>query len=573
MTNEAGAGQREPHPPALRFGPPGARLLDALTWLCAVQIFAFFALAATIAALAYSLGANCSARWMGVSAMLAFAATAAASSIAYPKLRSRLIRLVSFASLINLGLVLAAGALCNQFTDYSWDGQWYHHDALRALLRGWNPVFEQHQNLFVQHYPYGVWALRKVFAGTFGSIEAGKVTNCMALVASFGVVYHAATEALQISRNKALLLAALMALTPTAVSQALTFYVDGYLSSVLTAAIALTVCLIKLRTPIYSIALAALIILAVNAKFTGLVYVALLLGPLGVAVLLVKRKRGIILLATLTVGVALGAGLVGYHPYVTNLTSKGDPFFPASTQLLANKADPIFLSFSPAKREAVSLFALAEARVGERPIVKIPFTTTWNEVMQSGYYDIRFGGYGPFFSGAMILGLVALAWNAHKFGRVACWALGGSLLVLASAVVMPADWWPRLAPHVALVPTVCLAGLWTCNSRVAAGLAAVSSLNAACVLGAWLTETARADAQFHRDIQLLREHSRTHPILLKEQFDSTTYRLDELGIRYAAVKNLECPLPYSINGLRAQVCFDVEENDALPANRLTESRP
>src|SRR5512132_1725369 len=74
------------------------------------------------------------------------------------------------------------------------------------------------------------------------------------------------------------------------------------------------------------------------------------------------------------------------------------------------------------------------------------------ELLLYGTPDARLGGWGPLFSGALVLslGVATLLFARSRRGRAALGLVLGA--VIASMLTNRECWWARLAPQLALVP-------------------------------------------------------------------------------------------------------------------------
>ncbi|MFN7133937.1 MAG: hypothetical protein ACK4N5_17810, partial [Myxococcales bacterium] len=215
-----------------------------------------------------------------------------------------------------LGGVLVAGLVF----DLSYDGQTYHQAAIVALGQGWNALGPPLTDADTAHsgwlnvYAKGPWLVASSIRAVTGRMQQAKAANLW-LVAAALLLVLAAVAPLFRQRRGAWGLALLAALNPVTLVQALTFYVDGQLASLLTILLALAA--LSLRTPARAtlpVVAAALIALA-NIKFTGLVYAVLFGGAVVLAPVAAKGMGALLegrrALPWVAGGVAAGALLVG----------------------------------------------------------------------------------------------------------------------------------------------------------------------------------------------------------------------------------------------------------------------
>ncbi len=406
--------------------------------------------------------------------------------------------------------VIAGGlALAAIFVDLTWDGQWYHQTAVYEMAAGWNPLrdpmhaFGRHTwNLWVLHYAKGPWYVALALYAATGSIEVAKAASAITPAIAFLVVLAAALE-LGLQRRWAILVALLTSLNPVTTCGIVTHQVDGILVSLMACTVAAGVCV--LRRPGWLPALVAFVsaILCMNTKFTGLVYLCFFFLAGGLYCL--WRRRDLILRYAGLVVAALVVGTVvlGFNPYVTNTVHRGNPFYPvqgsATHPSLAGRGrDPIELYETPRNMMGRSrILRLAYGvfgKPGTPPYVTRdaefmwPFAATWRDFGLYYFHDVRIGGFGPLFSGALLLALALAAVGCAR--RV----LPGSLVlilggaIVASLLVSTHTWWARYGPHLWWLPIVPVAAalraggaLWL---RRAAAAIALLLLADALLIGA-----------------------------------------------------------------------------------------
>ena len=361
--------------------------------------------------------------------------------------------------------VIGLGTLwvSTRILDTSADGQAYHASGILALENGWNPVRDEPLDStdpnshapYVNSYPKGTWILAASIYQATGRIEAGKALHLLLLVACLGIALYALWSAGGFSFPTSVLLSVLISLNPVFIYQAFSFYVDGQLAILIT----IFLCLLALWVRKPDRALLALIgltlLLLVNVKLTGLVYAGLLGAGLG-AYACYKTRRKEILLA-LGLGLFFGVTVVGYNPYFTNLARYRNPFYPAinfdnpETVIASADIPPNLRDKNRFEKLFISLFSASEAGIkGAR--FKLPFTVSQGELEQFVFPDVRIAGFGPLFSGALLLsgsGLL-LAWIFRVPG--AALATGAGALLLFSALTNPESWWARYVPQLWLLP-------------------------------------------------------------------------------------------------------------------------
>lgn len=367
---------------------------------------------------------------------------------------------------VGLGVAfLAVGAfVASRVPDVFYDSQLYHLPASFALREGWNPIHEPdacswrakycvpHPGL--DHYPKAAWIASASLYALTGDFETGKSVQLLTLLGAWIACVRLLRGSPRLPRGVAFGAASALALNPIAVEQAPSAYVDGWLASALLLfAVLLLDFVIHGRRR--SLLLAALALpLPVNLKFTGLLYAAIAALTIGVVAWQTRRAAVAPCLRALVPAATLAVGLLGFHPYLTNARSTGNPFHPVlrsdRPSILQRMAAPEFI-----ERDRLSRFVLAQLSRSrdddyrEREWV-IPFGG-WRVTPQ---VDDRFSGFGEPFAAALLLSILAFARVRDRASLV----LAGG--ILASIFATEAGWWARLAPQAWWLAPLAALGCW-----------------------------------------------------------------------------------------------------------------
>jgi len=505
---------------------------------------------------------------VGVSPALAPSVTAAALLAAWWfGRRSGLTNRDGITAAVVVAAVLAGClAMAAAFMDLTWDGQWYHQTAVYKMAEGWNPLrdpvhaFGRHTwNLWVLHYAKGPWYLALTLFATTGNIEVAKAASALTPVVALLVVLAAALD-LGLGRRAAILVALLTALNPVTTCGIVTHQVDGILVSLMACAVAAGISF--LRCPRWQPALVMFVSVAlcVNTKFTGLVYLCFFVLAGGLYCL--WRRRDLIVRYAVLAGVALIVGTVvlGFNPYVTNTIHRGHPFYPV-------QGSAEFPSLAGRGRDPIELYETPRNMMGRTRVLRLaygvfgkpgtapygandakfmwPFAVTWRDFALYYFHDVRIGGFGPLFSGALLLALalaaVGCARRALPCGVVLL--LGGA--ILASLLVSTHTWWARYGPHLWWLPIVPVAAALRLDRRRflrrAAGVIALLLLADTLLLSAvhmrWEWRSTQALRQQLADLR------QAGPMTVDlRYFDvPVAERLRTAGVVFDTVRKYACP--------------------------------
>ena len=363
--------------------------------------------------------------------------------------------------LVTLLLFLAVFALAawglSFALDWGYLSRTYHAQAILSLLEGVNP-YHYPADWEVYTYPAAHWLISSSFVLWTQSFTASFAFTLVAVFASFLCARRFFVNLPHLSRRWRNLLAFLLACNPIATLGFSTHHNDGLLASTLLSVFLLLLCFVvedatqsrttRLRVAVY---VAALLVLLVNIKFTGLVYG----GILGLTALAYGIRRGasrktLLQLAGLGSGAAiLGVALFGFYPYATNVMQGKSPFHPAiQYDEQGNRTD---------------LFAI---RIAVRPVIDKEFyekshyekwwiglflqhgKTYWETAPLPPFSSLRplsfLRGPGSFFSGSLLLCLTLVFFIRHRGGWIVLAGVMASVLstdVSFYARLIPQNWW------------------------------------------------------------------------------------------------------------------------------------
>ena len=243
------------------------------------------------------------------------------------------------------GILVFVGGLCailftisGHFYDFSFDGQWYHQDAIIFLKNGWNPFYDspildeivsgKNAN-YINCYPKAPWTISACVYATTGAIEYAKFYQFVLLGASFFLSIHFMLRWFSFSILSAFLLSFVVAFSPVVVGQTLSFYVDGQLA-VFTLLTLYFLCdwVSNLESKVPLVLLGLCLIYLANIKFTGLIYSMVFLFFAFSWVLWKEREKALQMMLKLSVIMTVPIFLFGYCTYPRNIIQHGHPFYP-----------------------------------------------------------------------------------------------------------------------------------------------------------------------------------------------------------------------------------------------------
>ncbi len=197
--------------------------------------------------------------------------------------------------------------------------------------------------------------------------------------------------------------------------------------------------------------------------------------------------------------------------------------------------------------------------------IKIPFQVRSDELSSYRHLnpDHRVGGFGPWMSGAFLVGLsvLLLMWLQ---GSEARYELGFWLaVILATVLLFPKLWWARFVPQTWLVPVLVAAdGCRPTNRRVTRRLAQVLlvivSVNAGMVLYEHGRGQIALQSAIHRTMLALRGLPQPVPVYFSS-FRSTVFRFRDYGVAYVDTPASECLRYLTMPRSPIRVCAESPE--------------
>ncbi len=406
-------------------------------------------------------------------------ATAAALAALWTTLRVGGWRAVALLALV----FLASGGLAHLIIDTSYDGQYYHYEAMRALADGWNPYREAYappeslravtppRLAWAQHYPQAEWLASVVLWSAGLSLEAAKLLHVLWASALFLGVLGAAWS-FGVTPIRAWTFAILAAGNPIIILQLFSRMNDGQLAAGMGLLVLFSVLWLRRREAVFAAAAFAAMAYALNLKFSAIPLLVMVCAGLVLAAwIAVGRLQAMRASAGLFAAGVVSIGLLGAHPYLTNTLSHHHPFYPVmgegAIDIITNNRPNGFNEISPIERLARSYLGPTSSSFDDAPDYKLPFTILRSEVRAAGAVESRLGGFGPLFGGALLLALglgVWLALMGAQWQRLAVGGLAGFTLL---SLLMPEAWWARYVPQLWWAPaSVAIIALYGAGARI-----------------------------------------------------------------------------------------------------------
>lgn len=383
------------------------------------------------------------------------------------------------------------------YIDLSWDGNTYHKDAVGLLKNGWNPIHENYIDAYKRidnrnmdyigeeiekthgfwqsNYAMGTWLIASNIYSITNDIETGKAYNLLIIYISFVLMLYILYKA---SSNFVLsaILALFTAINPIILVQAFTYYNDGFMGNLLILLVFLMISFNDNKDIFddkeFYISICSILMIIINTKFTGFAYAGIFCFIYYLIYLYTKYKNKMLKevikpTAIFAVTVIVSVLIVGFNPYVKNLTKHHQLFYPLQGK---NKVDIVsynqpnsFKNKSTFYKVGVSLFSRVTNSSKNYSVSitkKIPLTVYKSEFPYLAACDTRISGFGVMFSGIIILSviicticLIRLAIKKSKYFYLLLAPLGITVLLMT---LISESWWARYTPYLYLFPIIAL---------------------------------------------------------------------------------------------------------------------
>ncbi len=461
---------------------------------------------------------------------------------------------------LSFALTVLAIVVASVFYDLSWDGQWYQQVGIYRMAEGWSPLktpmqtFANDIQLWIRHYAKGLWYMSTAMMVTTGHIESGKFVTWLALDAAFLAVLAACLDA-GMRRGRAVAVGALAALNPVVTTQVLAFMVDGLMVCYLACYTAVLFSAFRRASRLVIFVGLSAVICSINSKLTGLVFLCFITVGAGLYCLF-KRRDLLWRFVGLNLGaIFLGTVVFGYNPYITNTIHRGHPFYPymgtKTYPSLAQQGNEGIEKYETPHnmlgrnrfvRHGLALFGQPGVQPyndGQNARLMWPFMVPLRKLIVYSTHEPRVAGFGPFFSGALLLSLPLAGWVLFKDRTRELLLLGYVTLILSLSASLH-TWWARYGPQMWWIPILpVIAIFFSSRSRIQMRMAwvlvAILMINALTVAAIHLDWEIMATRTLNRQLTELQNSGKEIEVELKWFGEAVGRRFKTWGIPYSAV--------------------------------------
>ena len=243
------------------------------------------------------------------------------------------------------------------FNECTYDGAFYHGNAIVHMLDGWNPFLQADQHkitgvtVWADYYPKATWFFGANLIKLFNNLSAGMIINLLVSIAlsvySFIYVYEWKHK-----KVLSLIVALVLFLNPIAIEQTHSYYVDAVLGNFTIILIMLCAKVMKEYNIWDNILIVLVSVFMINIKFTGFGFAGII-NFVAWVYLFFKNKKGfykytvsgVILLFVAVI-------IVGFSPYLINIIKKRHIFYP----LVGENAEDVITYLIPEEIKSMNFY-------------------------------------------------------------------------------------------------------------------------------------------------------------------------------------------------------------------------
>lgn len=369
-----------------------------------------------------------------------------------------------YAIVFSVLVVAAAVAIATQIYDNAYDGMHYHLTSVVELLNGWNPIYQQlpdgwTNNLCNSFAGKGIWYFSAALAKFSGHINASKayhfISGAAALCMAIPVFSYPDKGR---KRILSYFLSIIIVVNPVLLYQFTSNYADAYLYNIALCLICSLILVDRKDTQAPKQFLSMIIISSIgvlcNIKFTGIFFAGFIYGIFYLKWFYISRTFEILVKKSLCGVTGLFFGLfIGINPYITNPLNSRNMFHP---MLGSNKIDLMGLNVPEEIKGKSSIsklvYALFSGADGKR---KFPLRIERVSFSNLGT-DLRYEGFGIFFSCLLIFALICLVYLLFHLRRLkkaeSKQYMFLCLGILLMGLIFPEAWWARYFPFWWMLP-------------------------------------------------------------------------------------------------------------------------
>lgn len=463
---------------------------------------------------------------------------------------------ILFPSILAFSFIGFSLFIINKTYDASWDGQWYHQDAIIKLINDWNPFTSKsnpqlsisESDIWIHHYPHSSWIVKATILKFTNLIQSTKAVLGLLSVSCFLICFSFLRNDLRIKPLLSALISLSLVLNPVISYQLFSFMVDG--ESGVLIAIYLILILRNIFNPSKFIILQLFLVFiyAINIKFTTLIYLSIFNIAYFAWLMINDKKNRLLAVKLFSLLYFSSICLFGYTSYIRNTVEHGHPLYPimgkdSYGKIVANiPASANFINNDRFSNFLSSTFAYPEySRYPDSTKFRIPFTKV--EYKNFIRTDIEISGFGArtseiFIFTCMLLVILITSYSSKKEVKLGLIII---LAILISVFLNEQAYFARYVPQYWLVPIILGLLSYQVGTKVLKYSVILfflfllyNSLNIIKVQYKYQKEVVkniRDEANYFKSFK--------SPVLVNSKYLSITRRLEELNVPFKLIHNDE----------------------------------
>lgn len=475
-------------------------------------------------------------------------------------------------------IVFGSISLSGLFYDFSYDGQYYHQEAIISIKEGWNPLYDNELstevnsgNFWINHYPKATWFLGAILYDLTDKIEYAKGFNFIVLISALLITFRFVKTKIN-NLFYVVVVSIITVLNPIVISQIYTTYNDFLVGLLITILLFEYLSYFNEERSLLSyLTIFSSIILLTNTKFTALGY-AVLISCLPIALIIMyakknkeKYKENLKLIIVIIMSFLISVLFVGASSYVKNFVNYGHPFYPLagenSVDIITINSPPGILELNRIEKLYVGIFSETSNSITEEPKSKFPIKVTSEEIMHLTVNDTRIGGFGPLYGFILImLTILIIKDSAILFNKKNIVYIFTIVILLISVLINPETWWARYIPQFWLIPIISILYLYKNNSRnwIISVILCIFVINSAISAYSTFDTLSYRQNEFDNVLEQIQKHQIEKPVNVNlAEFKSIRAILEEKNINYNDVSDLSgCNVILQVSSSTATFCGD-----------------
>lgn len=426
---------------------------------------------------------------------------------------------------ISVGWFIWSNEYVSWMYDTSFDGQWYHFDAVYNLVKGWNPFYHyllpeqtSRSELYLNHFPKISWiSAASVYAFT-GKMETIKVFSYYFLPVLVFLPAYTIRSIFKLPFWVSLPFGFIIAFNPIVMLSLYSSMNDGVIYALFISSVAFALLYLKEKQTFQLWFAIILFSILANYKYTTTIYACVLIGVFYLWQLFAQKKTMAQLLPSSLVFIILTFFFWGYPSFITNIIHQGNPVYPMmeKSQLagffVKEKIYPAdFLDMNVAERLWASIISLPSWR--NNPLSSEPRTLFKVPAYLEGYYagTSDLAAMGPFFAESLLFCLFCLVASLFFIPRGSLFKLLAFVItILATVIINPECWILRYVPQLWLVPVTFLLACATITYLRPAVMVGLLFMffNTYIATDIYVTESVHKNRKIKTEMMLVKEAAR-----------------------------------------------------------------